>query len=65
MSAVRSIRVRDRNGDELTVYEFRDRRFLGSVRRLKLCTGELVEQIDEKTFAVALTSEKMSLIENC
>lgn len=65
MSAVRSIRVRDRNGEELTVYEFRDRRFLGSVRRLKLCTGELVEQIDEKTFAVALTGEKMSLIESC
>jgi len=42
---VRSISVTDRHGDAFTVYEFHDRRFLRKVRRLKLETGELVQEI--------------------
>jgi hypothetical protein len=44
--------VRDANGDELTVFEFYDRRFIRKVRRLKLCTGEAVERLDDDTFAL-------------
>lgn len=63
MSYVRSIPVRDANGDELTVYEFRDRRFLGGARRLKLCTGELVERRDGQ-LVIADTGESLAQIDN-
>lgn len=43
---VRTIPVIDRNGDQFTLYEFHDRRFLRKVRRMKLETGELVQEID-------------------
>lgn len=62
MNHLRSIPVIDGNGDELTVYEFRDGRYLRKVRRMKLCTGELVERIDENTFAVSETGERLSRI---
>jgi hypothetical protein len=62
VTLLRSIPIRDRNGDQLTVYEFHDGRFLRKVRRLKLCTGELVVRIDENTFAVSRTGEKLSRI---
>ena len=50
MGLVRSIAVEDSKGDELTVYEFQDKRFLGKVRRLKLCTGEPVQARADGTF---------------
>jgi hypothetical protein len=46
MGLVRKIPVKDRNGDQFTLYEFQDRRFLRKVRRLKLETGEIVQEID-------------------
>jgi len=49
----------DANGDELTVYEFHHRRFLKKVRRMKLCTGELVEALDDNTFHLPATGEKL------
>ena len=52
MGTVRSILVRAANGDELTIYEFQDRRFIGNVRRLRLCTGELVEPADDQSFVL-------------
>jgi len=55
---VRSISVRDGNGDEVTVYEFQDRRFLRKVRRMKLETGELVRFVDG-SLVVAETGEKL------
>ena len=63
MSAFRSIPVRGPQGEELTVYEFLDGRFLGSVRRMKLCTGELVERVDEKTFVAVTTGELLARVE--
>lgn len=57
MAYVRSIPVRDENGVDLTVYEFEERHFLTKVRRLKLCTGEAVNNIDRDTFVVTATGE--------
>jgi hypothetical protein len=57
---MRSIPVKDANGDELTIYEFHERRFLRKVRRMKLCTGELVEAVDENTFALVGSGEKLT-----
>ncbi len=59
MGVVRVIPVVDSNGDELTVYELHERRFLKTVRRMKLCTGELVEALDENTFHLPTTGERL------
>ena len=58
MGIVRTIPVRDRNGDEFTLFEFEDRRFLKRVQRLKLCTGEVVALIDDE-FVVVGTGETL------
>jgi hypothetical protein len=50
--------VRDGNGDEVTVYEFQDRRFLRKVCRMKLETGELV-QVVGGSLVVVETGEKL------
>jgi hypothetical protein len=60
---VRSIPVRGENGDELTVYEFLDRRFICKVRRHKLDTGELVQALDGDTFQLP-TGEKLVRIDD-
>jgi hypothetical protein len=46
LSIVRKIPVADRHDDQFILYEFQDRRFLKKVRRMKLETGELVEEVD-------------------
>lgn len=46
MGLVRKIQVADAHGDEFTLYEFHDRRFLRKIRQMRLCTGELVREID-------------------
>lgn len=58
MGSVRTIPVKDANGDEFTVYEFEDRRFLRKVRRMKLDTGELVTLVDG-ALVIAATGEKL------
>ena len=60
MSLVNSIPVRDSNGDQLTVYEFRDRRFITQVRRMKLCTGEAVEADGDGKLRVVRTGETLT-----
>jgi len=55
---VRKIPVKDRHGDEFTLYEFQDRRFLRKVRRMKLCTGELVQEV-EGALVIAGTGETL------
>ena len=62
MKSFKAIPVRDENGDHLTVYEFRDGRFMRKLRRLRLCTGELVERINEDTFAICATGERLARI---
>jgi hypothetical protein len=59
MSYVQSIPVVDGNGAGLTVYEFRDRRFLTKVRRYKLCSGEAVEPAEADTFRVIGSGEEL------
>ena len=60
VSFVNSIPVVDAKGDELTVYEFHDRRFIRKVRRLKLCTGEMVDYADGNSFIVTATGERLT-----
>lgn len=62
MSYVRSILVRDGRGDQVTLYEFRDRRFLRKVRRMKLDSGELVE-IRNGALVVVATGETLVPVE--
>jgi hypothetical protein len=62
VSYVRSIRVRDASGVDLTLYEFHDRRFLKKVRRMKLCTGEDVETVDG-ALVIVRTGERLTLVE--
>jgi hypothetical protein len=60
---VRSIAVVDRHGDEFTLFELRDRRFLRIVRQLKLETGELVDEVDGALIVVG-TGEKLVPVGN-
>jgi hypothetical protein len=59
MPIVRTIPVCDRNGDEFTVYVVEDRRFLKKIRRMRLCTGELVEEFGDR-LVVASTGETLA-----
>jgi len=59
---VRCIPVEDATGQGLTVYEFHDRRFLKKIRRLKLCTGETVAGVGDKTFVIVRTGERLTRI---
>ena len=68
---IEAIPVRDSNGDELIVYEYRDfvphLTFLGLSRgeghqRFALDTGEVVVRIDDDTFVIAATGERLSRI---
>ena len=65
-SHFKTIPVRDGNGDQLLVYEFRDTRsllgFLGKAGRLELCTGEAVETLDRNTFIVVTTGERLTRV---
>jgi len=62
VAIVRTIPVTDRNGDQLTVYEFQDRRFLRKVRKMKLCTGEPVREFDGELVVLG-TGERLTLLE--
>ena len=57
---VRSIRVRDARGDELILFEFK-RSYLRALarRRMMLDSGEVVKQVDEDTYQIVSTGEKL------
>jgi hypothetical protein len=67
---LRAIRVRDANEDELTLYEYQPAtlhlKVLGLKRngttRLALDTGEEAERIDENTFVIIATGERLTRI---
>ncbi len=61
MTYVGSIRVRDANGIELALHEFRDRVFLRKVRRMKLETGEIVQEVGGE-FIVLGTGERLERV---
>ena len=68
---IRAIPVRDANGDELTLYEYRQ--FVphltmmglnraGGMKRLALDTGEEVKRIDDDSFVIVATGERLTRI---
>jgi hypothetical protein len=67
---IRAIRVRDANGDELTLYEYRQaasaRTILGLNRngatRLALDTGEPAERVNDETFVIVASGERLARI---
>lgn len=61
----RLITVRNERGEELAMYEYwLARTFFGLVaeRRLKLSSGEQVVPIDDGSFMIALTGERLTRI---
>ena len=67
---VRAVRVRDANGDELTLYEYRPAgSYLtmalnrGAPTRFALDTGEEAQRVDEDTFAIVATGERLTRID--
>ena len=70
-NVLKAIRVRDANGDELTLYEYeRSTSYLVrmalnrvSPTRLALDTGEEAERVDDGTFVLVRTGEKLARID--
>jgi len=66
-NVIRAIRVRDANGDELTLYEYGRstsslvRMALNRVNptRLALDTGEEAERVDDDTFVLVASGERL------
>jgi hypothetical protein len=66
---VRAIRVKDANGDELTLYEYRPAgSYLtmalnrGAPKRMALDTGEEAARIDDDTFVIVASGERLARI---
>jgi hypothetical protein len=60
-----TIPVIDRNGDQLIVYEIVEgRSFFGLFKknRFALCAGERVQQLDDETFVVVGTGERLTRV---
>lgn len=59
----KSIPVLDENGDEVILYEFRDKAFFGLLvrKRYELCTGEAVKSARDG-FVVVATDEKLTRV---
>jgi hypothetical protein len=55
---LRSIRVTDANGDEITIHEYEEREFLTRKHRFSLETGELAEEANGG-FKVVATGEML------
>jgi hypothetical protein len=65
-SNFRTIPVVDSNGDQLTLYEFRDRSSsfrLVPRKRFELCTGEAVRK-EGNCFVVEATGEKLARVKS-
>jgi hypothetical protein len=64
-SQFHTVPVTDRNGDQLLVYEIVERsRLFGLIRRRRfaLCTGERVQRIDQSTFVIIGTGERLTRV---
>ena len=59
----KSIPVLDENGDEVILYEFRDRAFFGLLvrKRYELCTGEPVKR-ERNRFVIVATDETLKRV---
>ena len=61
---VRSIPVEDASGCRFKVHEFEWWTLLRRMRRFELdTTGERVDYVDENTFAIAVTGERLCRVE--
>lgn len=60
---LRSIRVTDASGDEITVHEYEEREFLTAKHRFALETGEIVIYNDQNSFVVVQTGERLTRVE--
>jgi hypothetical protein len=69
-NVIRAIRVRDANGDELTLYEYdQEASYLitmglsrASATRLALDTGEEATRIDDDTFELVTSGEHLTRV---
>ena len=65
--SVAAIPVKDLNGNQLIIYEIWGApRLFGLVaqHRLELNTGELVEELDEDSFVVVATGERLARVKS-
>lgn len=58
-SYCRSLMVEDASGARVQVHEYRRWRFIAWICRFRLDTGEAARRLDEKTFEVIATGEKL------
>jgi hypothetical protein len=58
---LRSIRVTDANGDEITIHEYEEREFLTLKHRFSLETGELAEEVNGG-FIIVATGEMLTRV---
>jgi hypothetical protein len=58
-SYCRSLTVEDASGARFQVHEYRRWRFIAWICRFQLDTGEPARRVDEKTFEVIATGEKL------
>ena len=56
---LRSILVEDASGAQFVAFEFRQRRFLKRQSHFELDTGEPLEFVDNNTFEIARTGERL------
>jgi len=68
-NVIKAIPVRDAHGDMLTIFEYRQIVSLltvmglgGGAKRLALDTGEEVRRIDDDSFAIVATGERLTRI---
>ena len=57
------IPVEDASGSRIYVYAYTGRRTFRRVTRYMLDTGEPVQRVDERTFVVTATGEKLQRVE--
>jgi hypothetical protein len=61
----KTIPVRDEHGDQLTIYEIRERARpfgLFAEKRLTLCTGEAVRSLGRHGFIIDATGERLTRV---
>jgi hypothetical protein len=59
VSYVRSIRVEDASGAQFELHQFEKRRFITKARWFQLDTGERAQLMDDETFALITTGERL------
>lgn len=58
-----SLMVEDAGGARFHVHEFKCRRMLSRTSRFELDSGEAARRVDERTFSVIATGERLVLVD--